>query len=65
MQGMADVQKVHRAPLAQVIEVIEVKFPRGKGVDGDPVRQVTAYYALTGEFLAEHDSWTPPNEDPA
>lgn len=44
----------HR-PTTRVIEVIEVTFIIGKGVVGDPVRQVTAYHRLDGTLLAEND----------
>jgi hypothetical protein len=45
------------APEAQLIEVIEVRYVRGHGVAGDPVRLVIAYYSKDGELLAEHDDW--------
>lgn len=44
-----------RPPKARYIEVIEVVFLRGQGIAPDPVRQVTAYYAADGTFLAEAD----------
>jgi hypothetical protein len=39
----------------KIVEVIEVVTPRGRGVDEDPVRNVTQYYAKDGLFLAERD----------
>lgn len=38
-----------------VIQVIEVKFLRGQGIEGDVCRIVTAYYSLDGRLLAEVD----------
>ena len=46
------------APDAEVIQVIEVQFRRGKGeAPDDPVRMVVAYYGLDGTWLAERDDW--------
>lgn len=42
---------------ARLIEVIEVITTRGKGVQGDPVREVRQYWSKEGELLAECDSW--------
>ena len=42
---------------AQLIQVIEVVMPRGKGVVGDPYRLVTQYYSTDGDLLAERDFW--------
>lgn len=28
---------------------------RGRGVEGDPIRIVTQYWSIDGQFLAEHD----------
>lgn len=47
-----------RIDLCRVVQVVEVHFIRGKGVVGDPVRQVRAYYTPDGDLLAEVDSWT-------
>lgn len=41
---------------AKVIQVIETKAKRGLGTEKDPVRDVTQYWDLDGEFLAEADS---------
>ena len=40
---------------ARVIQVIETKSTRGWGTDKDPVREVTQYWDLDGNFLAEMD----------
>lgn len=44
-----------RPPEARVIEVIEVRSLRGSGVQTDPYRLVTSYYAPDGTPLAEKD----------
>lgn len=44
-----------REAQARVLQVIEVSLVRGKGVEGDPVRRVLAYFDLDGDFLAERD----------
>lgn len=44
---------------ARVISVIEVRFRRGRGVTGDPVRIVIAYFEPDGTFLAEDDPFDP------
>lgn len=41
---------------AKIIEVIETKSLRGEGTVENPCRQVTQYWNLEGELLAEHDS---------
>ena len=43
----------------KVISVIEVKAKKGMGIDGDPVREITQYWDMDGNFLAERD------DDPA
>lgn len=40
---------------ARVIQVIETKAIRGLGTEKDPVREVTQYWDLEGNFLAEMD----------
>lgn len=40
---------------AKVIQVIETKAIRGIGTEKDPAREVTQYWDLEGNFLAEHD----------
>ena len=40
---------------AKVIQVIETKATRGLGTEKDPVRDVTQYWDLDGNFLAEMD----------
>ena len=41
---------------AKVIQVIETKAKRGLGTEKDPVRDVTQYWDLDGNFLAEADN---------
>lgn len=40
----------------RVISVIEVKANRGLGIKDDPVREITQYWDMDGNFLAESDS---------
>ena len=40
----------------KVIKVIEVKAKRGLGIEKDPVREITQYWDMDGNFLAESDS---------
>ena len=40
---------------AKVIQVIETTAKRGLGTEKDPVRIVTQYWDLNGQFLAESD----------
>lgn len=40
----------------RVISVIEVKAKRGLGIEKDPVREITQYWDMDGNFLAESDS---------
>lgn len=44
-----------------VVQVIRVVAARGRGVAGDPIREVTQYWSDDGELLAEHD----PNAEPS
>lgn len=39
----------------KVISVIEVKAKKGMGIEGDPVREITQYWDMDGNFLAERD----------
>ena len=41
---------------AKIIQVIETKALRGMGTEKDPVRDVTQYWDLEGNFLAEMDA---------
>ena len=50
---------------ARVIQVIETKSNRGKGTLDDLSRQVVQYWSLEGQLLAERDSHTTKNEQPA
>ena len=40
----------------RAIQVIEVKAKRGLRIKGDPVREITQYWDMNGNFLAERDS---------
>lgn len=40
----------------RVISVIEVKAKRGLGIEKDPVREITQYWDMDGNLLAERDS---------
>lgn len=40
----------------KVINVIEVKAKRGLGIEKDPVREITQYWDMDGNLLAERDS---------
>ena len=40
----------------KVINVIEVKAKRGLGIEKDPVREITQYWDMDGNFLTERDS---------
>ena len=41
---------------AKVIQVIETKSKKGLGIKEDPIRVVTQYWDLKGNFLAEKDT---------
>ena len=41
---------------ARVIQVIETVAKRGLGTEEDPVRDITQYWDLDGNFLAEKDN---------
>lgn len=47
--------RANGAKSAKVIQVIETKSERGLGIERDPVREVTQYWALDGKLLAERD----------
>ena len=40
----------------RVINVIEVKAKKGLGIEKDPVREITQYLDMDGNFLAERDN---------
>lgn len=40
----------------RIIEVIEVSGVRGKGVEGDAIRNVYQYWTFDGRMLAESDN---------
>ena len=39
----------------EVVEVVRVVSRRGKGIEEDPIRLVTSYWAFDGRKLAEDD----------
>ena len=39
--------------MPKLISIIESYETRGKGIEGDPVRNIRQYYTLDGKFLAE------------
>lgn len=41
---------------AKIIQVIETKAQKGIGIEKDPVREVTQYWDLKGNLLAESDN---------
>ncbi len=41
---------------AELIEVIHTVATRGKGVHGDPIRNVDQYWSKDGKLLAEKDT---------
>jgi hypothetical protein len=41
--------------VARVIQVIETVSNRGKGIVGDPVRNIKQYWTFDGDLLAEYD----------
>ncbi len=41
---------------AKIISVIEVKAKKGLGIEKDPVREITQYWDMEGNFLAERDN---------
>lgn len=49
-------QRLNGPRSVKVIRVIEVKAKRGLGIKGDPVREITQYWDMNGNFLAERDS---------
>lgn len=51
------VRGVEMKPRAKLVNVIEIVFNRGKGIPGDPVREVRQYWSTDGQLLAECDTW--------
>ena len=43
--------------MAKLVTLIETAERRGKGVEDDPVRLVSQWFTLEGEFVAERDPW--------
>lgn len=48
-----------RIDSCKIVEVIEIVFLRGKGVEEDLLRTVTQWRTKSGEFIAEHDPSPP------
>ena len=48
-------QRLNGPDSVKVISVVEVKAKRGRGIEGDPVREITQYWDMDGNFLAERD----------
>ena len=48
-------QRLNGPDSVKVISVVEVKAKRGMGIEGDPVREITQYWYMDGNFLAERD----------
>ena len=48
-------QRLNGPDSVKVIRVVEVKAKRGMGIEGDPVREITQYWDMDGNFLAERD----------
>ena len=46
-------QRLNGPDSVKVISVVEVKAKRGMGIEGDPVREITQYWDMDGNFLAE------------
>ena len=42
---------------ARLVEVVEVKTPKGEGTDKDPMRIITEYWSKDGQLLAVNDSY--------
>jgi len=41
---------------AKIIQVIEIRTCRGRGIEGSPIRIITEYWTVDGEFLADDDT---------
>ena len=65
MEGKKSTVRPNGTDSARVIQVIETKSNRGKGTLDDLSRQVVQYWRLEGQLLAERDSHTTKNEQPA
>jgi hypothetical protein len=37
------------------VSVIRVRYARGAGIEGNPIRQCVAYYTEGGELISDHD----------
>ncbi len=48
-------QRPRGCDAAKAIQVIVTQALAGAGVDGDPIRNVTQYWSMEGELLAERD----------
>ena len=51
--GEKRVERLNAPKSVKIIGVIEVKAKRGLGIAGDPVREITQYWDMEGNFLAE------------
>lgn len=58
---MSEHRRLSNVDEVKVIQVVEVKSLVGKGVDGDPGRQITEYFSLDGVRLARAE---PFNKEP-
>lgn len=47
--------------MPRLVTLIQTEIMRGKGVDGDPIREVIQYWCVDGEHLmAEYDPFLSP-----
>ena len=53
---MRKMRRLNGPNSVKVVSVIEVKAKKGLGIKGDPVREITQYWDMDGNFLAEKDS---------
>jgi hypothetical protein len=48
---------------AKLVTLIAITANRGKGIEGDPIRNVTQFYTIDGRLVAETDHWKQPEFD--
>ena len=53
---MNKIYRISNVDEVKIIQVIEVKSIVGKGIAGDPCRQITEYYNLDGTLLARYNN---------
>lgn len=53
-----------RCTSAKVIQVVEVNVVEGRGLEGDPTRNVVQYWSMEGKKLAVRDEWAENNLEP-